>query len=69
MRKLSSTVHFHFVRLTAPDDMGDRWSDDHIGMVVIRCRSQAGQIIDSERYRSLYKIINNDRVEQYMITI
>ena len=38
-------VHIHFARLTAPmTRVNDRWSDDHVGTVVIRCRSRAGRI-------------------------
>ena len=45
--KLSWTVHIHFIRLTASMTwVNDRWSDDHVGTVVIRCRSRAGRIPD-----------------------
>ena len=38
-------VHAHFVRLTAPmTRVNGRWSDDHVGTVVIRYRSRAGRI-------------------------
>ena len=42
-------VHVHFLRLTAPVTwVNDRCSDDHnhVGTVVIRCRSRAGRIPD-----------------------
>ena len=40
MCNFSWTIAVHFVRLTATMTwVNDRWSDDHVGMVVIRCRS------------------------------
>ena len=35
---------FPLRKADCPDDMGDRWLNDHIGTVVIRCKSQAGQM-------------------------
>ena len=45
--KDTTDVHVNFVRLTAPTTWDNyRWSDDHehVGNVVIRCRSRAGRI-------------------------
>ena len=55
-----TSLHAHFVRLTLATDhppmtwVSDRWSDDHVGTVVIRCRLRAGRMPDLSCWLAVY---------------
>ena len=67
MRKFSVTVHVPLARLTAPMTwVNDRWSDHHVGTVVIHCRSRAGQIhFNSDRVRNNQSLYFADKLHPY----